>query len=73
MCIEVLTQSGTPNSWSPAMCVESIMNTVILNMCALCMTLPFPSALQLLEPRHVCGEHHEHRHPQHVRSSLVSI
>ncbi len=45
MCIEVLTQSGTPNSWSPAMCVESIMNTVILNMCALCMAVPFPSAL----------------------------
>ena len=30
----MLTNSGTPNSWQPGMCVESVMNTVIQNMCA---------------------------------------
>jgi hypothetical protein len=34
ICIEMLTQSGTPSSWQPGMCVESVMNTVIQNMCA---------------------------------------
>ncbi len=33
ICIEVLTQTGSPHCWSSSMCFESVINTVILNMC----------------------------------------
>ncbi|CAD7697949.1 unnamed protein product [Ostreobium quekettii] len=32
ICIEALTLSGTPNSWQPDYCVESMLNIIIHNM-----------------------------------------
>ena len=34
ICIETLTLSGGPNGWTSALCVESVLNLVITNMCA---------------------------------------
>ena len=34
ICIEALTLSGGPNGWTSALCVESVLNLVITNMCA---------------------------------------
>jgi ubiquitin-conjugating enzyme E2 Q len=34
ICIEALTLSGGPNGWNAALCVESVLNLVITNMCA---------------------------------------
>ena len=33
ICIEALTLSGGPNGWSSALCVESVLNLVVTNMC----------------------------------------
>ena len=44
--MQVLTQSGTPNSWRSSMCVESIINTVLLNMCAFLLPILFPACLR---------------------------
>lgn len=31
ICIEALTTEGTPGSWQPEICVESVLNTVFMN------------------------------------------
>ena len=31
ICIEALTTEGTPGSWQPDICVESVLNTVFMN------------------------------------------
>lgn len=35
ICVEALTLSGGPNSWNADHCVESVLNLVVTNMCAL--------------------------------------
>ena len=30
ICIEALTTEGTPGSWQPDICVESVLNTVFI-------------------------------------------
>ena len=48
ICIAALTLSGSANSWTPDYCVESILNVVIANMCAVTSRTPQATA-------HVCA------------------